>query len=176
MRRILLLAIAFVALAPSASAHCPLCTAGAGAGATVASALGVGLEVIGVFVGAFAMATGYWTVKFVRRRVSREYVPYQSQVIILAVYTSIVLPILPMMQEYTSIYVMLAGDYGSLLNRTYVLNTYLIGSIVGGAVVAVTPYLSKAITRMRDDHFPYQGISMTFVLLAAASSILYLVV
>lgn len=155
--------------ATTAKAHCPLCTAGAGGAAAVASALGVGLDVVGVFIGAFAVATGLWTTA----SVSKQYVPYQDWGIPLVVYLSIVVPVLPMMTEYIPVYLSIAGEYGSVLNRTYVVNTYLVGSILGGLLTSVSPRISALITEARGSTVPFQGMTLTFGLLGMASVVLH---
>ncbi len=47
-------------------AHCPLCTAGAGLLAGVSSYLGIATAVVGVLVGAFSLALGYWIARMIR--------------------------------------------------------------------------------------------------------------
>lgn len=159
-----------IAFVTTARAHCPLCTAGAGGAAAFASALGVGLEVVGIFVGAFAVATGFWTASYV----SERYVRYQKGLIVVGIYLSIVLPILPLMGEYTGIFVSIAGEYGSVLNRTYLLNTYLVGALFGGTITATTPRLSRALTGIRGSTIPFQGLALTFGLLVLIAGVLQL--
>ena len=62
---LVVVALAPVLLSTTVRAHCPLCSAGAGAAAGIASFLGIGLAVVGVFVGAFGLATGMWTTSFI---------------------------------------------------------------------------------------------------------------
>lgn len=155
-----------IAAAGPASAHCPLCSAGAGGAAAVASALGIGLAVVGVFVGGFAIATGFWTAKYV----DGDYFPYQTPVVAVAVYLAIVLPVLPLMDAHTAVYVSIAGDYGSLLNRTYLLNEYLLGALFGGAVTTATPRLSGLVSALRESTIPYQGVALTFLLLGVTAA------
>ena len=166
--------VGFIGLVPllfasTARAHCPLCTAGAAGAAAVASALGIGLEIIGVFVGAFAVAMGLWTTSYV----SEKYVPGQTWLLPLALYLSIVVPILPVMSEQFSVYVSLTGEYGSLLNRTYLVNTFLVGAILGGVLTAITPRLSNLISEARGSTVPFQGLTLTFGLLGMASLTLH---
>jgi len=69
------------------------------------------------------------------------------------------------------------GDYGSLLNRTYILNLFLIGSVIGGFIVSITPWLSNKITQIRNGKMlPYQGILLTFLLLAVSSAIIEVII
>lgn len=157
-----------VAFATSVRAHCPLCTVGAGGAAAIATALGVGLSIVGVFIGAFGIATGLWMTGFLER----EFVRYQDQLLTIGIALTIVLPVLPLMNESVPIFLSIAGEYGSLLNRTYLVNTYLVGTVIGGALTYGTPVLSAKITEARGRTVPFQGLVLTFLLLFAAAGIL----
>ena len=87
-------------------------------------------------------------------------------------FLTIVLPVLPIMTETTALYVSLAGEYGSLLNRTYLLNTYLVGSLVGAAITYSTPRLSGWISELRGRTVPFQGLALTFGLLSVTAAAL----
>ena len=129
-------------LAEKAFAHCPLCTAGAAVAAGGAAWLGVDHVVIGLFIGAFAASTGWWISNIIKKK----YVPFQKTLLIIISFASIVLPILPLMSGIRPYYLSIAGEYGSLLNRTYIINLFFIGSLIGGLIVCITPRLSKKIT------------------------------
>ncbi len=149
-------------LARSAYAHCPLCTLGAGAAALAASWLGVGKGAIGVLVGGFAVALGLWTPRLIRR----QYVPGQRQMVFGLVVISTILPLVPSLTHYAPLYVHLTGDYGTLLNRTYLINLFLAGALVGGTEVWLAPTVSRAVTRLRGNRIlPYQGVMITLGLL-----------
>ncbi len=166
MKKIFLpLSVFALLLADSAFAHCPLCTIGAGAAAAGAAWFGVDNLIIGIFLGAAALAMGLW----ISRLVKRKYVPFQKWAISAFSFASIIIPVLPIMKGYSSAYISLAGGYGSLLNRTYMINSFLLGSIIGAAIVAVAPSVSGRITKARRKTVPYQGIMITFALLAIAS-------
>ncbi len=168
MKKFFFLLSAFVLLlADSAFAHCPLCTMGAGAAAVGAAWLGVDNMVIGIFLGASALAMGLWVSRLVKRR----YIPLQKWAISSFSFASIIIPVLPMMQGYSSIYISLAGGYGSLLNRTYLINLFLLGSVIGAAIVAMAPYISSRIAKKMGKTVPYQGIILTFSLLAVAAAV-----
>ncbi len=154
-------------LAESAFAHCPLCTIGAGAAAAGAAWFGVDNIVIGIFLGAAALAMGLWFSRLIKKR----YVPFQKWVISALSFASIIVPVTPLMKSYSSIYISFAGGYGSLLNRTYLINLFLLGSIIGAVIVAVAPSISRRISKARRKTIPYQGIMITFALLAIASII-----
>ncbi len=153
-------------LADSAFAHCPLCTIGAGAAAAGAAWFGVDTIVIGIFLGAAALAMGLWF----SRLIKRKYVPFQKWAISAISFASIIIPVMPMMTGYSSAYISLAGDYGSLLNRTYMINSFLLGSLIGAAIVAMAPSISSLVTKKRGKTVPYQGIVITFALLGIAAA------
>ncbi|PIR86809.1 MAG: hypothetical protein COU11_03840 [Candidatus Harrisonbacteria bacterium CG10_big_fil_rev_8_21_14_0_10_49_15] len=150
-----------------ALAHCPLCTVGAGFAAVIATSLGVGGAAVGVFIGAFAVALGLWF----SRLLKKEYVRYQALLLAVASFLLTVLPLLPIMEAgYFSWYISLGGEYGSLLNRTYIADMFLVGSIIGGVLVLVVPSVSGWVTKWRDGkRLPYQGVSLTFILLLIAA-------
>lgn len=161
----------FLVLMQSAYAHCPLCTVGAAAAAGGAAWLGVSKIVIGVFIGAFAVSVGWW----VSTLIKKQYVPFQRPLIILFSFVTTVFPLLSLEVMRSNYPVLLSffGDYGSLLNRTYILNLFLVGSILGGFIVSITPWLSKKITIVRNGKMlPYQGILLTFLLLIISSTII----
>lgn len=152
-----------------AAAHCPLCTIGAGLAATGAALLGVKAIVIGVFIGAFALALGLW----LGRIIKKTYIPYQKQALAVLSFAATVFPIQPLFQDYASIYISFAGNYGSLLNRTYAVDTFLAGSVVGALILIFTPKISSAITRARGGKtFAFQGMLLILVFLSVVSAIM----
>ncbi len=168
MKKLLLALPALLSLpATQAHAHCPLCTIGAGAAAAGAVWLGVSETVVGIFIGAAALAMGLWISRIVKKR----YFPHQKLAISAFSFLSIVVPVMPLMKSYTSAYISLAGEYGSILNRTYLISYFLIGSIIGAAVLLASPLISSRISKMRGKTLPYQGIAITFLLLAAAAAV-----
>ena len=76
-------------LAPAVKAHCPLCTMGA---AAVGGALYLGIStiVVGFFIGAFAVSTGWWVSQIIKK----QYFPCQKWLLIIS---SFILTIIPMM-------------------------------------------------------------------------------
>lgn len=153
----LLITFLFFAAFGVANAHCPLCTAGAGIAAVIASQLGVEYISIGLFIGGFSVALGSWMSKLVKYKFR-----YKKEAIMLASFLLTVLPIMKLMPDYFSFYLNLTGEYGSLLNRTYIINKFLVGSIVGGLIVFGAPFISKKIKKIRGKLWPYQGLSITF--------------
>lgn len=147
-------------------AHCPLCTVGIAAAAGGATYFGVDKAVIALFVGAFAVSTGWW----VGRKIKKKIIPYQTAAIVVASFLLTVLPLLPLLTTVYPWPVFIAGGYGSLLNRTYVINVGLITSIMGGTIVSITPWLSKKISLLREGKMiPFQGILLTLGLLMVLS-------
>ena len=144
-------------------AHCPLCTAGAALAVGLASLLGVKYGTIGVFLGGFATALGLWVSRFVRKR---DF-PWQNILLFLVVYLSTLLPLVPFTKDYSSWYVLWGGDYGSLFNRTYLINWFIVGAILGSLVVYFAPRLSASLTQLRGGNtFKFQGVILTFLILS----------
>lgn len=156
----------------TAAAHCPLCTAGAAVAAAGATYLGVDKIVISLFIGAFAVSTGWW----MARKIPRRYVPYQTHLLIVAAFALTVIPILPILSHPTPFYISLAGGYGSLLNRTYIYDASLATALLGGLTVSITPRISSFVTGLRNgEHVPFQGILLTFMILIFTGIILQVV-
>lgn len=169
MKRRLLVLFIFLLFAQNVLAHCPLCTIGAGITATGAAYLGVKNIIIGVFIGAFAIALGLWISKLIKK----DYIKHQKSIITLLSFVFTVFPVMPMMKDYSSIYISFFGNYGSLFNKTYLINLFLIGSFIGAVIMLISSSLSKIITKIRNNkRLPYQGIILTFILLILVSIIL----
>lgn len=167
MKKIILLSL-LILFPKFAWAHCPLCTVGAGALAVAAASLGVSTAVVGVFIGAFALALSIW----LARMIKRKYFQGQDAVVVLAIFLSTIIPIMPFIREYRPLYLSLAGEYGTMLHNTYVINLYLLGAAVGALLLFAAPYVSQAVTRARGGQIlPYQGLGITFVLIVLAAII-----
>jgi hypothetical protein len=157
----------------NAQAHCPLCTIGAATAAGGAAYLGINNAIIGVFIGAFAVSMGFWISKLIKKR----YIPFQSFLIILSSFLTTVIPLLPIVKSIYPVYISLAGSYGSLLNRTYIINLFLIGSLLGALIVSIAPWLSNRITTYRHGRIlPYQGILLTLMLLLIVSVVIEVII
>ncbi len=155
------------------SAHCPLCTIGAGAAAAGAVWLGVQKVAVAVLIGGFAMSMGMWFARIIKKK----YFKYQDLTVVIGVFLLTVLPILPIIGQTTGFYLSLFGNYGSLFNRTYVLNLSLFSSLLGGVIVYFSPLLSKKVTKLRRNKIiPFQGIILTIFLLIIVSTIVHFVV
>lgn len=154
---------------PVVHAHCPLCTAGAGAMAGAAALMGIRYGAIGIFIGGFATATSLWLLG----RVKKQYIPFQKPLLFAAIYLSILLPVIPLTKDYSSVYVSLFGDYGGLFNRTYLINWFLVGSLTGSLLVYFSPRLSGLITNFRKGRkVKFQGLILTFSLLILSGALM----
>tara|TARA_B100000609_G_C16998528_1_gene322417 strand:+ start:95 stop:601 length:507 start_codon:yes stop_codon:yes gene_type:complete len=161
------LTLPILALIPKvASAHCPLCTAGAGALAVLAASLGVSSVVVGVFIGAFSLALGMW----ISGTVKKEYIRFQKQMLSVVIFLGTAIPIMPFIEHYAPLYVPFVGEYGT----TYTINLYILGVIIGSILMFVAPYISTLITRLRGRQIPFQGITITGLLLVVTSVIIQL--
>ena len=151
----------------AALAHCPLCTAGAGLAALGAYWLGVNGLTVGVLLGAFAAALGLW----IARLIKKKFIPQQDNAVGVFSWLTTLIPLRMLLSDYTSIYINWGGSYGSLFNRTYPINLFLIGGVIGGAIIYLAPSLSRAITERRGRTVPYQGMIVTFAVLILISLI-----
>ena len=165
---IILAALAF----PSAAlAHCPLCTAGAGLAALGAYWLGINGLTVGLLIGAFAVALGLW----LGRMIAKKYLPGQNNLIAVFSWLTTVLPLQTLLSDYTSIFINWSGSYGSWLNRTYLINLFLVGGIIGAILVYLAPRFSRFLSCRRGKTIPFQSMIITFALLLVASLITQLV-
>ena len=166
MKKLLLVSSLLIFVPKVASAHCPLCTAGAGALAILAAYLGVSSIVVGILIGAFALALSLWIAKSIKK----EYIPYQKQILIILIFLGTVIPIMPLVRDYGPLYVSFIGEYGI----TYTINLYVFGVILGSIIMLFSPLVSKLITKLRDKHIPFQGVTITITLLVLISVIVQL--
>jgi len=154
----------FAALA--VRAHCPLCTAGAAVAAGGAAAFGVSTVVIGVFLGAFAVSTGWWVGRMLPKKV-----PLQLPLLVVLAFVTTIVPLLPLLSEHHALYLPF-GAYGT----TLAVNVFLWGSVIGGGILRIGPWISSQVTRVRGKQVPYQGIILTFALLIVVSLVLQVMV
>lgn len=145
-----------------ANAHCPLCTGGAAATAAVAAYFGVTYGSLGVLLGGFTMALALW----IAHKPKKQYVPHQAKLLFWGIYLSTIIPFYYMFKgDYVSRYIAMGGDYGSMTNRTYLIDLFILGAVAGSAVVYFAPALSAWLTKKRGKSFKFQGLLLTFVLL-----------
>ncbi|MDP4038968.1 MAG: hypothetical protein Q8P57_00075 [Candidatus Pacearchaeota archaeon] len=150
----------------SVYAHCPLCTIGAGAAAGAAVWLGVSKVVVAMFIGAFAMSMGMWFSRIIKKK----YVPFQKTLIVLLIFLTTVLPLMPIFKAIGPLYLSFIGEYGI----TYAINYSLISSLFGGFIVFISPSLSRKIKEKRGRLIPFQGTILTLSLLIIAGIIIQL--
>ncbi len=159
----------FALLALSASgtahAHCPLCTAGAGVVALGAAKLGVGPMSVGIFLGAFAVALGLW----VARLIKKKYVPRQKEMLALISFVTTIIPLQSVLADYSSVYLPFWGEYG----KTILINLFLVGGIIGGTLLLISPHLSRKLALARNGKmYPFQGTTITLSLLLTAAVVI----
>lgn len=166
MRRILgfsAAAVLFLSLLPTkVLAHCPLCVGGAGAAAALASFLGVSYGAIGVFMGGFAVALSL----LIANRLPQKFV-HQNSIVAWVIYLTTLIPLYPFMKgDITPWIVSISGEFGSPLNKTYLIDLFIVGSIIGSLIVLYSMKLSMFITRRREGKtIKFQGLLLTFILL-----------
>ncbi|OGY78627.1 MAG: hypothetical protein A3B74_04590 [Candidatus Kerfeldbacteria bacterium RIFCSPHIGHO2_02_FULL_42_14] len=80
------------------------------------------------------------------------------------------------MPGYFSYYLHWGGEYGSILNRTYILSHFLVGGILGVVLLLVAPKFSLSVSQRRKNKtLPYQGVTITLLLLLSAALITELI-
>jgi len=169
MKKFFLLSILTVFLVKFISAHCPLCTIGAGAAAAGAVWLGVSKIVVALFIGAFAMSMGMWFSRIPKKK----YIPFQKTLIVLAVFLTTVLPLLPLFTAIGPLYLSFIGPYGS----TYAFNYSIASSLFGGIIILASPGISKTLTKLRKGKMlPFQGIIITLLTLIITGGIIQILV
>ena len=148
----------FLSLPSDVLAHCPLCTVGAGFLAAAAASIGVSAAVLGVLIGAFALALGLWAAKGIKSKRIR----HQDTAVSLGVFLATILPIMPLIRDYRGVYIPFLGEYGI----TYAVNLYLLGVLIGAVLLFSAPHMSRLLTRIRKGQtWPFQGVSVTLLLL-----------
>lgn len=164
--------IMLAALAPSVSAHCPLCTAAVGAAAVSAKYYGLDVSIIGLLIGAFAISTGLWA----GLKIRKEFFKLQFPIIVLASFLLTVAPLLYISSDTIYVPLLLFGKAGSILNKVYWVNKVLLGSVIGG-LVALSAYYSHICIKKINGKvlFPFQGIALTLAFLFASGLGMYLI-
>jgi len=137
-----------------------------------ASYLGVKDAAIGVFIGAFAIALGFWTNKLIKK----IYIKYQEELIILAVFIIMIVPISQIIKSYIPFYINWAGGYGAIFHRTYIINSMIFGSLIGAIIMIFSPWLSRMLKEKFRIAFPFQTMIIIFLLLSIAATILQLTI
>lgn len=164
-----MLLIFSVFLSKFVSAHCPLCTIGAGAAAAGAVWLGVSKVVVALFMGGFAMSMGMWF----SRIIQKQYIKFQKIIIVIVVFLTTLLPLMPLFTAIGPLYLSFLGTYGT----TYAVNYSLGSSLLGGLIVFISPALSRNLSKLRRGKIiPYQGVIITLSLLVITGGIIQLLI
>ncbi len=151
------------------SAHCPLCTIGAGAVAGGAIWLGVSKVVVALFLGAFAMSMGMWFSRIVRKK----YIPLQKTLIVVVVFLTTLIPLMPFFSAIGPLYIPFIGAYG----LTYAVNYSVASAILGSFIVLMSPFASKKITKLRNGKIiPFQGVVITLLSLIIIGGIVQILI
>jgi len=159
-----------VALAGTASAHCPLCTIGVGAAAAGAVWLGVSKVVVALFIGAFAMSMGMWFARVLDKKWKR--IPFQYGLVVIGVFLATVIPLSPIVKSLGPLYLSFIGEYGT----TYAFDYSLASSFLGGIITFFSPKLNKKIREKRNGKgIPFQGVLLTLLLLGIAAVIIQII-
>lgn len=157
-------------LAPSVSAHCPLCTAAVGAAAVSAKYYGLDASIIGLLVGAFGLSTGLW----IGLKIRKEFFKLQLPIIVLASFLLTAVPLLHIDDDAIYSPLLLAGKAGSFLNRVYWVNKIFLGSVIGALITLSAYYTHIYIKKINGKVlFPFQGIAITLALLLISALGLY---
>ncbi len=82
---------ALIALPAVAMAHCPLCTAATGMAVAGARVYGIDDLFVGMFFGAFVVSGAFWTSNLIKKRMKKEYLPYQDIVLTILFLTTTIL-------------------------------------------------------------------------------------
>ena len=160
------------ALAPSVSAHCPLCTAAVGAAAISAKYYGLNVSIIGLLIGAFGISTGLW----IGLKINKEFFKFQFPIIVLASFFLTVIPLLYISNDSIYFPLLLVGEAGSILNKVYWVNNVLLGSVIGGLVTLFAYYSHIYIKKINGKVlFPFQGIALTLAFLFVSGLSMYFI-
>ena len=118
-------------------------------------------------MGALALALGLWMATLLKRKL----LPQQDNIIGIFTWATTLLPLQEIFSDYTSIYIDWGGAYGSLFNRTYPINLFLVGGVVGGTMLYLAPWISRGYSGWRGKTMPFQGMIITFTMLILTSLI-----
>ena len=112
------------------------------------------------------MSMGMWFARIIKKR----YIPFQRTLIIIVVFLTTVLPLLPIFSAIGPLYLsFIGGVYGT----TYAINYSLVSSFLGGVIMFISPGLNKKIKEKRNGKgIPFQSILITFILLGITALII----
>lgn len=153
------------ATAKPALAVCPVCTVAVGAGLGFSRWLGIDDTVTGLWVGALIVSMTVWTVAWLGAKRPKWRFPADTWAW-LVVYSALVF--VPLWYQ---------GIVGHPLNTLWGVDKILLGSVVGGLVLAAA---AKTYERLKARnggraHFPFEKVVMPVVALLALSATFYFI-
>ena len=147
--------VSIFAAAVPAAAHCPLCVVGAGAAAAGAAYLGVKHVVIGLFLGAFSFAFGWWLAKEIRFPPR----PWRFWFWTLSSFFFTIWPLKGKFAAWNSLYF-------PRWDWVYLYNGFTWAAVLGALIVLVSPFLSRKLKEKIGRRLvPFQTLLITFTLL-----------
>ncbi len=146
-----------IALLPSVSAHCPLCTTGAAVSVGVARSYGVDDSIVGVFLGGFIGSSVLWFNKWFKKKVN---FPLQEPAIMFASFLMFAIPFYYAGLINNFMAVKSNPAHYSLLGMgVFGVDKLLFGMLLGTLVLWGVFKLSEAIKKKRGKVLlPYQGL------------------
>ncbi len=160
------LATVLTTLPKVANAHCPLCVGAVGGAVAAASFFGFNPAAVGVLIGAFAIISGQWLARLVKK----VYIPFQTSTITAASFVLTVLPSMVYSPRELFLPVLWFGPSGSLFNSVHWVNLLLFGALLGAITVFAADWLHKSVKNKFGQLFPFQGVVTIVVLLGVASA------
>jgi hypothetical protein len=119
--------------------------------------VGVKTEVVGVFTGAFSVALGFWISRIMKRNF-----PLKTLILIFFSFSLTIFPLKPLFNELGLLKI-------PFFNLDYFYDKFILGSVIGGVLMVISPPLSRNITQRRGKSFPFQTLLITFALLILTS-------
>lgn len=167
---LLLIPVFLLLFSSSVYAHCPLCTGAIALAAASASYYGIDTALIGIFVGAFAVSTGLW----VGRKIKKEYIKFQLPLIALSSFLLTVVPLIYIDGGTVIFNFFVFGEPGTLFNNTYLIDKIIFGSVLGGIALYAGFRIHLYIKNIKDRVlFPFQGIFISLAAIAIAAGAVY---
>ena len=156
----------------NAYAHCPLCTGAIAVAAVAATTMGVDVSVVGIFVGAFAVSTGLWA----GRVIKKQYIPFQTAAIVVASFLLTIVPVTAVVPDDLSIPLLLFGAPDSLFNRVYWPSKMLFGGLIGGMLTVGSLYLHEFLKKRNNGkvYIQFQGVLLTVGILVMSAIAMFL--
>ncbi|MBI2583353.1 MAG: hypothetical protein HYW25_01680 [Candidatus Aenigmarchaeota archaeon] len=179
-KRIFLMIIGFftlISLSIPAFAHCPLCTAATGAVVAGARVAGIDDAVVGTFIGAFIVSTGFWTTRIINKTFNKKLLTAARYHKLQNIFNPYMLSAVFAVMTIASFYV--SGLLGAMPEYTFIFGMErLLFGIIMGSILSAASFRFHSLARsmhQNRNYFPMQGIIMPLLVLAAADFGLYVV-